>query len=257
MLHHLKSAALACALAAGLAPLRGQAQMATIFYTWEDMGAQRALDDSQNIRMGGRSESDGGPVYAVNQAKFGEGSLEIRDSRTGLTGFPNPEVVPDFSSEIKRLTISCWVKPSQELDMRVLFLTRYAGDPKYAGSFKYFWENGTFKFSIQTDDDYFLAQSPPTPPIEPGAWTHLAMTFQDGEVTFYFNGEVFGLPEKMPVDAIPAVDMDTKKAVFHIFSGLPAGSFVDELAFLGGEALSEKEIHRLHAEGVEAFNLKR
>lgn len=255
--HHNKAAVCVCVFAASLTLQKIQAQTPTIFYTWEEMGALRAMDDSNNIRMGGRGESEGGPVLAVNQAKFGEGSLEIRDSRTGLTGFPNSEVVADFSSEIKRLTISCWIKPSQGLDMRVLFLSRYAADPKYAGSFKYFWENNIFMFSVQTADDYFVIQSPPVPPIEPGEWTHLAMTFNDGEVTFYFNGEVFGFPEKMPVDAIPAVDMETKRAIFHIASGLPAGSSVDDLAFFGSEALNEKEIHRLYTEGLEAFNNKR
>lgn len=255
--HHNKAVVLACVLAAGFAFQKCEAQMTTIFYTWENAGMLRALDDSQSIRMGGRSESDGGPAFALNQAKFGDGSLEIKESRTGITGFPNEEFVADFSSEIKQMTISCWIKPSQDLDGRVLLLTRYAGDPKYAGSFKYFWESGTFKFSVQTENDYFLAQSPPTPTMDPGAWIHLAMTFKDGEVTFYFNGEAFGIPEAMPVDAIPAVDMDTKRAVFHVASGLPAGSFVDDLAFFGSEALSEKDIHRLYTEGLEAFNNKR
>lgn len=251
-----RAAVFACILAAGFICHAACIQAATIYYTWED-AESRAPDDSQSIRMGGKPQADGGPSYPVDQAKFGQGSLQIGKDRTGTTGFPNQDYELDFMSEIKQMTISLWFKPAESLEMSALFLARYAGDPQKTGSFKFFWEKGTFKFSIKTADGSLGVISAPVPEMEPEAWNHVAMTFKDGEVAFYINGEPFGFPETMPVNAIPAADPEGGRTIFHLASGLPEGSYVDDVAFLSGEALGEKDIHRLFTEGLDASGLKR
>jgi len=199
----------------------------------------------------------GESVQSTEMAKFGAGSMALGDD--ALTGFGSslasgPQ--SDFGGSISRMTISLWVKPGRDDigGQPVFFLQRLNGS--FEGSFTFrFSASGHLIFSASVERDGQAEgsniQSERTPGLMMGEWTHFAMTFDGGEVTFYRNGEPVGSPQPMRdgVTAIPAL-ANSRLGVLRGLVSSPGVSHLDDFGFFADTALTSDEIANIYEKGL-------
>ena len=94
-------------------------------------------------------------------------------------------------------------------------------------------------------------QSDKTPGLMMGEWTHVAMTFNEGKVAFYYNGEPVGEVQSMP-DGMTSVTAiaDLGVGMFRGLVSSPGISHLDDFGFFAETVLSPAEIARIYEKGL-------
>lgn len=229
---------IAACLNLGAAPL-------DVCYLFED-DAHEAIDSSKNginILLSGETRSVG------EGGKFGSGRLVIGknpvNARCGWYAPLNRPEFEGFRDEIRAMSIVAWIKPT-EAKYAAVILRRIAAN----GGFDFTCSKSLI-FSVVSDGIGSQKTSPTLPPAVPDEWMHVAVTFNEGEVTFYQNGEAYPGVE-LGVSKIPAIG-DDEKGVLAGFLDAPVDTSVDDFAFFGDRALTPEEISKIYADGLEAF----
>ncbi len=207
-----------------------------------------------------------GAQFSAAAARFGKAGLDIQalkeegDSSSGQawqTGLTQ-DVWAGFREEIRQITIAAWVRP-EEIKPFVIFW-RIASSTANPGFFQFtLLGQGRLYFAAAGPEGEagepairpaISSRSPA--PVKQGEWTHLAMTFNNGEVRFYANGELLGEPLAFPLETIPPLSTQGVPSMIAL-SGLPAGSQADEFALFGSRVLTPEEVQSLYENGLEAF----
>ncbi len=198
-------------------------------------------------------------------ARFGQGGLEINrlKGREDLAGIGwqvllGKENGPLFQDEIQKMTIATWVRPTEITPITIFW--RLATSTGYSGFFQFAY--------LGHDRLYFQATGPEgeegTPGVspavssrspvslQPGEWNHLAMTFNNGEVCFYANGEMLGQPMAFPLETLPAQPPQGTPSLLAL-AGVQEGTHADDFALFGDRALSPDEIRALYENGLTNF----
>lgn len=238
--------------------MRAAVAASNVFYFFDESpDSLRALDSSGEgfdfLYLGTSSQTT-----AI--ARFGAGSLTLGSGP--LTGFG--ETVPPGAFEalgdrISRMTITLWVMPGiQKQDgAEVFFLQRLNGS---TGQGRFTFNCSAIpKLQFSTDrgpDDptNSTVYSSQIPAWSEGEWTHVAMTFDAGEVVFYLNGQPLDGPQSMP-DGITSILPSTDPAV-TVFRGMvssPGIQYVDDFGFFGDEALPPDAIQAIYNHGLKTY----
>jgi len=178
------------------------------------------------------------------QPRFGTGNLLIRAGvRAATAGWYLPlKSMPEFSGEIEAMTITFWVRPEQSGAIPFIRRSQFSG------------EAGVFGFQLDRYDSMVFSvgkervKSPPTG-LQPGEWTHLAVTFDRGTVVFYVNGELTAT-ESLRAEPIAASSIE---GAFSAFLNAPVGLQVDDFGFFGSRALNGEAMKKICTDGLEAF----
>lgn len=213
---------------------------------WDSGGCDVRLPYSGNPQNSART---------TEEARFGKGSMKTGGGAgaTGFSGLLKQEQRLNFYQETGKITITTWVKPA-EVTSVIFFRTANTRISPGCFSFIYVAPTigpGSLRFTVTTASGNLTARSEPFS-LEPGNWNHVAITFDAGEVVFYFNGQPVGSTVSVDITKIPAIE-PPEKAGFGGLAGLSSESYADDLGFFGDRALSGDEIQKIYTNGLEVF----
>lgn len=178
--------------------------------------------------------------------KFGEGSLLIQQgTRAATTGFyTDLSSVPDLNMGTKQLSISAWICMVDDSPLNII--QRATLDTGSLGRFLFRIDRKQ-RLSFSIDKKNAISEWLDFPPH--GEWFHVAVTFQEGEVNFYYNGELFSTTV-LGVSEIAEVSGDGSFSLgLH---GQPGVQF-DDVAFMGDTVLTEEEIRQIFTVGLKQY----
>lgn len=248
-------------LAICLLTTRLGAEVPDLFHFYEEDTEPGYVADSLTSEF--RIKLAEGSQISFTQARFGKGSLLIspHEGRSGVAWekLINSEEWKPFQAEIDKMTITAWVRPSGTEPFIIFW--RIPSQTSLPGFFQftflggasnrlYFAATGPGEGEKGTGAQHILMSSLSVTPLT-GEWNHFALTFEDGEVRFYLNGELVGEPRFFPLEVIPASEnrFPSLKAV----AGVGEGSYVDDFGFFGNRALSGDDIRSIYENGLQAF----
>jgi len=243
---------LALAALAGATPARASSPISYCFEEGEStLQARDSGTAGYDLPCLGTSRQTGA------EAKFGTGSLELGEGP--LTGFGESCGASSPSGrKISRMTIMMWIKARPEgMAGQETFLLQRLG-PKGEGAFTFSYSSGKrfvfYTSAAKGDNTIAKLQSEPLPTWPGGEWGHVAMTFNQGEVAFYFNGEPVGEPRMLPeeITSIPEIEGE-KKGFFRSMVSSPGVSHIDDFGFWADEALSAEQIRAAGESGLKVF----
>lgn len=229
------------------------------FYFFDESPDPRLTQDSSG--EGNDFPYLGESTQTTEAAKFGEGSMALGGNK--LMGFSGEIASSPLAGEISQMTISLWVmaRNGDSTTSPIFFLQRLNGSTG-GGHFTFNYDE-IGKFSFYAEDlsesnaeggKIVRIYSDPIPPFPGGEWTHVAMTFDRGEVVFYLNGQPVGDPHGLPEgqDAIRDI-VGSDVGVFRGMVSSPGIQYVDDFGFFGNVALSPEDIQSLYEKGLKAF----
>lgn len=191
-------------------------------------------------------------------AKFGAGSLALGSDP--VMGFGSGLAKGPFGplgEEISRMTITLWMMPRTDnaggtgvfMAQRLNVLSRGGFTFCYTGAKSFiFYTDGA-----EGSDGNAKLTSAPTHAWPENEWVHVAMTFNEGTVAFYVNGELEGTPQSLPDGVTSIASPDVTAAVFSGMPSSPGIQYVDDFGFFGDEALSHDDIRAVYQKGLKAF----
>ncbi|MEO8206229.1 MAG: LamG domain-containing protein [Chthoniobacterales bacterium] len=207
----------------------------------------------------------GDTQQTTEQHKFGKGSMLIGEKKglTPIRGLASGFIAAssDSSEAIHKMTITVWIRPvtppegvPNSFKGEAHILARYVGNGMKAGSFIYNFTPKAFNFWYVSADEGNIQKfrSAPLPFIEPDEWSHMALTFDEGNVTFYFNGLPIAQADAVHQGA-PSIGAPQGKSSILGFSSLLPGDCIDDFGVFEGRALTEPEIDRIYTKGLEEF----
>lgn len=221
------------------------------FYFDEYQDSARAVDD-------GGSGFDlpylGESAQTNEAAKFGEGSLALG---------PGPVMGVGggwLHGSISRMTITLWIKPRDEREgSNQVFLVQRLVRSSIPGQFTFgthFGSDGlrTLHFYLGRGEGEVMAKihSEEMHAWSPDGWIHLAMTYDNGKIVFYVNGEMLGFPQLLPEEEIVEMFEDASSTLRTMVSS-PGVEYMDDFGFFGDAALSEEQIREIYENGLKAF----
>jgi len=208
-----------------------------------------------------------------DHAAVGEGSLFVANS--GHRGLQLPLSDPPLdglAGEVTAMTVACWIRLPGNYDQKGFLLAgrSYLSSAARSGSREEFLRRpGAWRFAIHESQGlwFFLGgnttrvnsldvYSAADLPVE--QWIHLAVTFDQGDVVFYVNGQEVHLGT-MPGEeqSIPALLDGGSEGVLSVgsnpgyaYPGLRSPSHLDDFALFGSRALDAGEIAALYELGV-------
>ncbi|MBM7572983.1 LamG-like jellyroll fold domain-containing protein [Aquibacillus albus] len=144
-------------------------------------------------------------------------------------------------------SVSLWVKPEEITD----FTTTFFGNRTENNWISIVPKTGFAQTMVwsHNGDDWYDAITDMTIPV--GEWSHLAFTVEDGDATFYINGE-----EKFSGDGFPNV-FTTLDAGFGLgvnYWDTPFKGLMDEVRVYDGVALPADEVVSLYEKPEETEN---
>ena len=209
------------------------------------------------------------PEAAISQDahRFGSKGLLINASEksdkgdgTGWEVMLRAHGLESFKGETRQMTISVWVRLATPAPF--IIFRRIPANNLAQGFFQFTYlggEKGRLYYSMTGEGEAgmaptFQAISPEPASVLPGEWTHLAMTFSEGEIRFYANGSPVGKATFIEAQVIPNAfhELSSMKAL----SGVGEGTAVDDFGFFGSRALDDHEIAALYRNGLQAFQEK-
>lgn len=221
--------------------------------------------------------SSGSADISTEMKKFGVGSLQLLEGRA--PGIRQSLAVPPFdqlAGEMSRMSIVCWVYlPESGVSEEGFFIAGRTYDRQalkdaspeeravgvwrftVARSMGLWFEVGSGG-KIRVDTSRAM---PSESFLVPEQWIHLAMTFEQGVVNFYINGQqVHGGFLPGGVSSIPAMESGAEHGVWDIgsnpgyaYPAMPHDSHIDDFGFFGNRVLSAKEIDAIHQHGLREF----
>ena len=237
-----------------------QAGLPDLFQTFEDAAEPGYVADPQQGEV--RVKFPEGSQISFEEARFGKGSLLInssgdRKNTLAWEALLSSAELEAFQSETRSLTLVAWVR-SPDWKPFVLFW-RVPSDIGLPGFFQFAFlggEKSKLFFSVTGPEEAgkgvrHEVLSPKTVSIVPEDWNHFAVTFDEGVVQFYCNGEPVGEPCSLPIEEIPP--LAAKFPSMKAFLGVDAGSSVDDFGLFGDRALSGEDIRAIHDTGLQAF----
>ncbi len=254
----------ACVAVASVALVGGaRAEVPDLFHTFEEDGGEMVVDSAPGALAIRLPESS---RVSTEQHRFGKGALLINErpkseKPVGLgweTLLTRPEQEA-FKEEIRKCTVTAWVKP-EGIEPFIVFW-RIPGATYLPGYLQFSFlggEKGRFYASMTGAPEEggekgkgWNGMSSLPASLPPGEWSHLAMVFDEGEVRFYLNGAPLGVPLHSTISTLPA--MESQYPSMKAFSGVDAGTVVDDFALFGSRALTDEEIAAVYEHGLEAF----
>ncbi len=184
-------------------------------------------------------------VIVSEDAKFGNACLEI-----GAGGVASKTRVEASQLQpIEAMTISIWIRLEREAP--VIFLWRQQNTETSPGLFRFYYSARKLWFAVRGEAGVERASVGPLQPYL-GQWTHIAMTYHKGLVTFYVNGVPAGPSEQLSGTEIPALHAD---GVYTQMGGYdaPEGTRVDDFAFFDDRALDEEAMLMIYSDGLQAY----
>ncbi len=190
------------------------------------------------------------------EVKFGTGALRIERAATehpvdGLIWQPIRDY-PRLCDAINRMTLSVWVRLPEDHDSGGFQIVRR--DQNHSNGD----ETGYFSFVYNSRMKALRFDAAGHTPVNakvqlaPGQWQHLAVTYEEGTVTFYENG-IPHPPLAAKGDTIGEIPQRKVLTLFKAFGSLPAGTLVDDLYCDFTRALSADEMSRLAESGAAKF----
>ncbi len=193
------------------------------------------------------------PRVTVEQVTEGRPATRFT-GELGFGAFELPLNTPEgepAAGATGKLTLALWLKLPEEPADGFLFVHR-----SYGGGFG--GTPGYYQFSLHPRLGLRFVTGKQQPvstrrqlfSLEPGVWTHLAMVYDQGVVTFYRNGErlpVYGETGGTEIAALEPIDGKSK---LRFLVGAPSGISVAEVVVLPDNALDEAGIRAL-SEGVQ------
>lgn len=233
-----------------------RADIPNLFHFYEEQaGSEYAVSDS-----GGGFQIHLAENAAQNsdKARFGKGSLLIKGGLAWETMIEAAEWEP-FRGEIRQMTISAWVRPSG-LESFVVFW-RLPSALEWPGFFQFSslgGEKNPLYFAVtgpgaeqDAKGEQHQVLSTQSVSFLPDEWNHLALTFNEGEVTFYVNGERVGAPVTVPIDTIPAIT--NPQPSMKAAAGSAQPMFLDDFGLFGSTALTADEVFLVYQDGLDTF----
>lgn len=228
----------------------GKAEMICLF---EDANGSSETHNSGGI--GGSIVLSGESRVTHESAKFGEGSMRIGANRYQ----PIMATIPlekggfaDMGTDLRRLSLVCWVKPA---DISHSFGIAERRPPAEYGGF---WGLGftgyntlLFRITGENAENEECHSKSIQHLIAADEWIHLAVTYDEGEVIFYVNGEKWGGSHHFNQTQIPASDIN--RTTLSLFRENVEGTLVDDFAIFYDRLLAEDEIADICQKGLEAF----
>ncbi|MFV0415344.1 MAG: LamG domain-containing protein [Chthoniobacterales bacterium] len=178
--------------------------------------------------------------------RFGEGCLLLEKSVNAATAgfYSTLSRSPEFSPETNHLTISIWLSLVDD-DPFPIF-GRGSFEENKVGRFMLRIDGGQrLVFSVGKTDLRSTKLSLPSH----GEWFHVAVTFSEGEVSFYFNGE---LVNSEVLDVSEIFEVSGGGAISLGLNGREGVRF-DDVAFIGSEALDSEEIQKIYKIGLKQY----
>jgi len=198
----------------------------------------------------------------TENARFGRGCLRIgrlsgeRSQGYAFEAMLRGAMLEQFREPVSRMTISLWLY--RVGDTPVVMFRRMPGAPRSAGFFQWVLLKGEktrfyFAATAENGDEpggykTYELLSKAVFTVPPGEWNHLAMTFDQGVVSFYLNGRLAGEPQSVPYSVIPVATEPLSSILAA--AQLEEGSLVDEFLLLGDQALGEMEILEIYEKGI-------
>jgi len=235
------------------------AALPDLIYTFEQTGEGGCLEDLGQ----GKFQIQSGKNASLNneEAKFGTSSLRISESTNTSEGWNvllNDATLHAFRQETSRLSIAAWVK-LHRLETSVIFW-RIPGGTREAGFFQFsFLGNGLNRlyFAVSEgggeNESGYRVMSPRPLPIEAECWHHLAMTFDEGTVQFYFDGQSAGKETRLSLTQIPAA---MRPLASIKGGGMNGGGRMDDFLLMGDRVLSAEEIAQIYENGIGVLTLE-
>lgn len=239
-----------------------KADLPDMFFDFDEEAETGQLLDSRGNQFSMNLEDESHRTEAV--VKFGTGALEIvpssdKKSGTGWAAMAHLPPLNAFTDQTEKMTIATWVRPVS-LEWFLIFW-RIASQSHNPGHFQFSYlggDKGYLYFSVTGPGDgaeeeipRFHVRSSEKAPLRANEWNHLAMTFDEGEIHFYVNGNQLGGTRVIELQSIPMITRGTPS--LKGMEGLGDGSLVDDFAFFGSRALSSAEIARLYRDGLKSF----
>lgn len=228
---------------------------ADVFYCFdEEQDSTHAVDSGgQQIHM----PYMGSASRTTDAAKFGEGSMALgEDDLKGLGGQLNVfNGTQELGKEITKMTVSLWLLPGDGTQPAFLLQRLNTGG---VGGFQFHYTSpGVLLFFVQRSDGGeggAKVYSNRFPPLQQEEWVHVAMTYADGNVTFYLNGQSLGEAQPVPSGTTSIQDIsDSRVAVLRSMVSSHGIRNMDDFAIFTDKALSDEEIQKLCERGVKAY----
>ncbi|MEO8206624.1 MAG: LamG-like jellyroll fold domain-containing protein [Chthoniobacterales bacterium] len=236
----------------GLLSLNLSAAPAFVYY-FEDNS-----DPTQPTNSGGATPFNllyrGETRQTTDQAKFGHGSMEIKENAERRKGFYTLPV--DSVGDIHKLTLALWVRPSTTKGFMLMLKLVPNGHAPNSLSFGYIrdgYDCLNFNFYDGKVNNPFMSNKVRC--LISGEWIHLAATFDEGKVAFYVNGLPYGGgtaadPKSTVITSEPG------QSIWISLYNLSDGSYVDDYALFLDRALSEEDVDGLYHNGLKAYLTK-
>jgi len=196
-------------------------------------------------------------------AKHGPYGIRMLETETvGVQSLGEFEWSEAFAKETDKLTVATWIYiPADAPEENIRIASRLGASD---GS-------GVWHFTlVQSNMPYFSLLAHPNPEATTGEpegftantardfyfprdqWVHVAMTFDQGEVTLYVDGEAV-LMAPLGHNVIPAANHEEPQRVQLQFLSLPAGAMADDFFLMQGTALDGMELRSLKDSGAKSF----
>jgi|GEM_PF-4221168 len=217
------------------------------FYYFDDAGDGKCLVDSGPNAVNVRYDNK---ISRYSDAsKFGTGSLFAEKSGAIWYFYLPPSNWSELAESVQKMTIVLWLRPSNR-DTNFTFLVRPSGDPGGTGFFSFTYTTRRLCLNFTSDlGERKTSASAPVDAWMVGEWIHLGITFEEGNVRFFVNGETFGEVHPLQSAAIPAANFE--KTAFAAYT--IEGNFLDDFGFFGDTALSADEIRQIYSDGLKKF----
>lgn len=181
------------------------------------------------------------------EARVGKGAHVISSDGGKLVAVQGAR--EKFSGAVRKMTIAAWVRMSEKTSFTLFW--RIPGSTSSPGFFQlvYSGYQTLVLIAVGSDGGARSATSPVTV-IVPDDWTHLAMTFDEGAVRFYVNGQQTGpdvyLPDELPES--PNADVS-----FAGFVESQAKLQIDDYVVMMNAALGAEDIYDVFENGFSHF----
>lgn len=223
------------------------------FFYFDEEGVNVALDSSGNNLNMEYSSPEAFEVSYENP-KFGGSSLKVTGPKGGIKQSLKEDPYTKLGEEIQRMSVVAWIYLPEQIkdDIGFSFLVRQSiSSKKRNGDWRLAVHSALgLRFATLSES---LAASPRHKELYPGSWTHYAMIFEEGMISLYENGMCIVQKPSEPLSIPEADQTDGAQPRFVGLSGLPEGSFVDDLGYFGDTALSEEDIHKIMKTGLQDF----
>lgn len=214
------------------------------FYLFDDLDHPSIAKDSgtEGVYLSIVDDS----IISGKNPRFGEGSLLIQNGTRSATAgwYSRLSNEPIFRGGTDKLTILAWVSLIDHRPLNIIIRSNF--DQAKEGELLF---RITAQQRIFLSVDGFQALSEVLSISDFGDWAHVGVTFREGEVFFYLNGDFIG-------SAFIGTDQLSETYSEGSFSlGLHSSEGVqfDEVAFVGSEALDQDSIRKIYQLGLRDY----